>query len=94
MVHEPAWRARIAERLAGVELKPGPERELLEVLSQVDERVAGAELLDQVEGEARGLLVQLLAEEWGQLNVDAIVGGALGKLESRALVEQLRAIDR
>ncbi len=94
MVHEPAWRARIAEGLAGVELKPGPERELLEILSQVEADVAGGELLDQVEGEARGLLVQLLAEEWGQLNVDAIVNGALGKLESRALVEQLRAIER
>jgi DNA primase len=94
MVHEPAWRARIAERLATVELRPGPERELLEVLSQVEADVAGGELLDQVEGEARGLLVQLLAEEWGQLNVDAIVDGALGKLESRVLVDQLRAIDR
>jgi DNA primase len=94
MVHEPTWRVRIAERLVGVELRPGPERELLELLSKVDSNVAGGEVLEQIEGEARGLLVQLLAEEWGQLNVDAIVDGALGKLESRALVKQLRAIDR
>jgi DNA primase len=94
MVHEPAWRERVAERLEDTELPAGPSRTLLEVLADAGPKVSGGELLEQVDGEARSLLVELLAEPWGQLNVDAIVDGALKKIESRSLVARLRAIDR
>jgi DNA primase len=94
MVHEPAWRERVAQALEDAQLPPGPARTLMEVLADAGPKAAGSELLDRVEGEARGLLVALLAEPWGALNVDAIVDGALKKIESRSLVARLRAIDR
>jgi DNA primase len=94
MVHEPAWRGRIAERLEGLELSRGPEAELLGLLGGADQAVSGSELLEEVEGEARSVMVEVLAEPWGALNVDALVDGSLKKIESRALVARLRAIDR
>ncbi len=94
MLHEAGWRERIVERLAELESQDTPERRLLEQVGGLDAKVVGGEVLNHVAPEERGLVTELLAQQWGELNVDAMVDGALRKIESRALVVQLRAIDR
>jgi DNA primase len=94
MLHEVGWRERIVERLAELESEDTPERRLLEHVGGLDAKVVGGEVLNHVAPEDRGLLTELLVQQWGDLNVDAMVDGALRKIESRALVVQLRAIDR
>ncbi len=94
MLHEAAWRERIVERLAELEPADTQELRLVGHLGSLEARVVGGEVLDRVAPEERGLVTELLAEPWGDLNVDAMVDGALRKIESRALVAQLRAIER
>ncbi|NIM51110.1 MAG: DNA primase [Gemmatimonadales bacterium] len=94
MLREPAWRGRIAERLQGLIVLEGAERQLLDLLGKAGPAVSGGELLEDVGADARGLLAELLAEQWGSPNVDAVVDGALKRIESRALEKQLRDIDR
>ena len=94
MLHEPGWRERIVERLVELESEDTPERRLLEHVGGLDAKVMGGEVLNHVAPEERGLVTELLVQQWGDLNVDAMVDGALRKIESRAIVVQLRAIDR
>jgi hypothetical protein len=94
MVHEPEWRSRIAPQLPDVQLLREPDRTLIALLAATPATVAAAELLGRLEGEARLVLTQLLGEPWGQLDVDAIVSGALNLLTGRGLKAQLREIKR
>jgi DNA primase len=68
-----------------------PEWTLIRVMLR---EVVGAELLQQVEGQARAAVGELLEEEWGALDMDALVEGALGKLESRRLETLLHERER
>jgi hypothetical protein len=68
--------------------------ELLMLLATTDPSVGGSELVSQTEGVVRGLLVELLGEESQVPNVDAVVEGALNRLESRGIEERLASIDR
>ena len=94
LVHEPAWRSRIAERLAHFEERSGTLSELVNFVAGSSPEASGGDLLPQVEGEARALLATLLAEPWGPIDSAAIVEGALGKMESRQLLRRVEAIDR
>jgi hypothetical protein len=94
MVHEPAWRSRIAERLAHIEGRTGTLSELVDFVAGSSPEASGGDLLPQVEGDARAVLAALLSESWGTVDCDAIVGGALGKMESRRLLRRVEAIDR
>ncbi len=94
MLREPAWRGRITEHLQSMPAGEEPERSLLSLVGQTEPAVSGGEILERVDGEARTVLTELLAEQWGTLDVDAIVDGALRKIESRSLEQRLRAIDR
>lgn len=94
MLREPAWRGRIRDELDRLRDAVGPERPLLLLVGAAEPGISGGELLEQAGGEARTLLTELLAEEWGSLDVDAIVDGALGRIESRELEARLWAIDR
>ncbi len=94
MLHEAGWRERIVERLAELEPEDTAERQLLAHVGVLDAKVVGSEVLDRIAPEERGPVTELLAEPWGDLNVDAVVDGALRKIESRKLVAKLRAIDR
>jgi DNA primase len=94
MLREPAWRGRIAEQLKALQPAPGPDTELLGVLERAGPDLPGGELVAQVQGEARTLLTRLLEEDWSEPNVDAIVEGALKKIESRQLEKRLDDIDR
>lgn len=93
ILRKPEWRGRIVEQLGALEIRDGPEKELIGLLC-ADPDLTGAELLEGLDGETRALLSQLLAEEWSEPNPDAIVEGALRKIESRPLESRLSAIDR
>ncbi len=94
MLQEPMWRARIGEALSRLSARDSVDWRLLRIVAGTDPGVSSGELIQQADGEERSVLTQLAAEGWGDLNVDAMVEGALNKLESRQLEEQLRAIDR
>ena len=94
LVHEPAWRARIAARLASLEGRSGTLSELVNLVAGASPEASGGDLLVQVEGEARTLLAMFLAEPWGAVNAEAIVEGAFGKMESWLLLRRVEAIDR
>jgi DNA primase len=85
MLREPHWRARIAEQFHDLSTLGPLERQLFQLLTATPLTVVGSELLEQVEGQMRSAVGELLEEEWGALNIDALVEGALGKLESRRL---------
>ena len=85
MLHRPDWRTRICEALpAGVGLNE-PEGELLRLLVETDEEVSASTLMTQEEGNARVLLRETLDQGLGEENIDAIVAGALSRLEGRLL---------
>ena len=94
LMHEPDWRRRVSERLSALTAETSPAYELLQFVASAGPDLSGGELVPQVEGEARVALAALLEEPWGEVNSDAIVDGALGKIESRALVDRVYAIDR
>jgi DNA primase len=93
MVHEPAWRARIAEQLTDRATLPDPARQLLEALAGAGDASA-AEILSQLGEPARALLLELLAEPWGPLELGALVEGALNRLDSRRLEVERERIAR
>jgi DNA primase len=93
MVHEPGWRTRVAEQLTDRAALPDPARTLLQALAEAGALPAG-ELLSRLEGPARTLLEGLLAAQWGPLDVDALVEGAMNRLDSRRLEVELERIER
>jgi DNA primase len=93
MVHQPEWRARVAEQLADRSVLPEPERQLFEVLAAAGATPA-SDLVGQVPGEAGGLLMELVGEPWGGLELDALVDGAINRLDSRRLVAELEEVRR
>ncbi len=94
MLHEPSWRSRIAERLGERPANADPLADLVRFVAAADGQASPGDLLSQVEGMPRTVLAQLLSEPWGDVNADAIVDGALGKIESRSLLARVDAIDR
>lgn len=93
MLHRPDWRTRICEALpADVDLNE-PEGELLRLLVETDEEVSASTLMTQVEGNARILLRETLDQGLGEENIDAIVAGALSRLEGRLLSRKIREVE-
>ncbi len=93
MLHAPEWRDRIEEALPTVGLKE-PEGELLAMVAATDADTQGSDLLNGVEGEARVLFAELIEQGLGEMNVDAIVGGALDRLKGRKIAAKKRAVER
>ncbi len=94
MLHASEWRGRIKELLSNVEHVREPELELLELVGKAGEEASPSEFVDLVEGEARTMLLELMQQGLGEENVDAIVEGALRRLENRSLSEKKRAVAR
>lgn len=94
MLHAPKWRMRILELLPADAEITEPERAVLGLLTNADPDVSGGEILQLVEGEARTLVETLLARGLGEVNVDAIVDGALARLDQRPLTARKRALAR
>ncbi len=93
MLHAPEWRSRIVELVTDRAGFHQPESDLIDLVAADTERTAH-EMLELVDGESRMLLAELIAQGLGEKNVDAIVEGALDRLESRLLREQKRAVLR
>jgi DNA primase len=93
MLREPEWRSRVAELVPDRSIMFQPERDLIERLI-AEPTVQGGAILGEVEGEARELLHTLLEHPWGAINVDAIVDGAIGRLQSRPLQAELDELQR
>ena len=89
-MHEPSWRPKVREHLE----RASVSNELLKRLAEASPEEPAAALLDDLDDSGRSLLTQVMAEQWGALDVDAIVVGALRKIESRTVETRLRAIDR
>jgi DNA primase len=94
MLHNPSWRTRIAEHVAHLPTRDTVEWRLVRTVSETAADVSGGALLELVEAEGRAILARLVSEPFGGLDEDATVDGALRKIESRTLEDQLRAIDR
>ena len=94
MLWSPEWRPRIAEQLEALRASDAVEWQLASKVAHTDPGVSGGELLEEVDAEARVILARLLAEPAGELAEDATVDGALRKIESRAVEERLRQINR
>jgi hypothetical protein len=71
-----------------------PEGDLISLVAGADEKVTPSDLLLQVEGPGRVVLAELIEMGLGEENVDAIVIGALGLIESRRLEQKKRAVSR
>ena len=94
MVHEPQWRSRIAELVPDTSILGGPDRELFEYLAMQPDEATGPQMLREVDGEVRAVLAQLLEEAWGDLDVDAVVAGAINDLDSRSVEATLEQVQR
>ncbi len=94
MLHAPQWRMRILELLPADAEITEPERAVLGLLTNADPDVSGGEILQLVEGEARTLVETLLARGLGEVKVDAIVDGALARLDQRPITARKRALAR
>lgn len=94
MVHEPQWRSRIAELVPDTSILGGPDRELFEYLAIQPDEATGPQMLREVDGEVRAVLAQLLEEAWGDLDVDALVAGAINDLDSRSVEASLEQVQR
>jgi DNA primase len=93
MVHEPEWRSRIAEQWADRSDLGEAGRAVFEALAR-EPAAPAAEVASRLSGEAQALLAGLLAEPWGPPDVDALVDGALRRLDSRRLEAELERIER
>ena len=94
MLHAPEWRSRIREALPDVDILPKPEGDLLMLVADADESMPLTDLMLQVAGAGRLALAELIEQGLGEQNVDAIVVGALGLIESRRLADKKRAVSR
>ncbi len=93
-VHAPQWRAAIAGLIRDRTDLHEPERGLIELAIGVAPETPVGELLLYVEGEARLVLQSALDEGLGERDVDAMVSGAVDRLDSRVLAERKQAITR
>ncbi|MBI2537188.1 MAG: DNA primase [Gemmatimonadetes bacterium] len=93
MTREPEWRSRIAEQVADRAVLREPARRVFDALVAAGAAPA-AEVLSGLTGEPQALLAELLAEPWGGLELDALVEGAVNRLDSRRLEAEVERIER
>ncbi len=93
-VHAPDWRTAIAESIRGREDLREPEGGLIELVVGSAAETPVGELLMYVEGEARMVLQTALDEGLGEADIDAMVSGAMDRLDSRLLAQRKRAVQR
>jgi len=86
MVHEPEWRSRILDTLPDSAAFTAAEQQVVDLLRVAPPDVPVSALFDRLDPPARALLTGLLAQPWaGDLDIGAIVTGALDRIEGRKL---------
>jgi DNA primase len=94
MLQDPGLRSRIGEAVPDRSVLPEPDRTVFAALAALPPGESAAALLAGLEAGPRVLLAQLLEEAWAPPDLDAVVSGALNRLEARRVERQLREIDR
>jgi DNA primase len=94
MLQDPGLRGRIAEIVADRSVLPEPDRSLFDAVATLPEGDPPTVLLETLGAAPRALLAQLLEEAWAPPDLDAMVSGALNRLEAQRLERQLREINR
>jgi DNA primase len=94
MLHAPEWRQRIGDLVPETGSLHQPEGELIQLVAGAEPDTRAHEFLSFTEGNKRMLVAGLIDQGLGEGNVDAIVEGALNRLENRPLRERKRAVSR
>lgn len=94
MLQDPDLRSRIGEVVTDRSVLPEPDRAVFAAVAALPAAGAPAGLLEDLAAAPRALLAQLLEEAWAPPDLDAVVSGALNRLEAWRVELQLREIDR
>jgi DNA primase len=94
MLQDPGVRPRVRELVGEDALLREPERALLLAVAQLDPEELPASLLETLPPAARVLLVQLLEEGWAPPDIDAVIAGAVNRLDARRVERELRDVAR
>lgn len=94
MLHDPVSRRAVPEHLADSSVFRQPERELFECLRSAPTELVIADLFEQLSPPARQMLQDLIQDAWSDLKFSEVVGGAISRIQSRALVAQLEELQR
>jgi DNA primase len=94
MLQDPGVRPRVRELVGEHALLRDPERALLLAVANLGVDELPASLLETLPPGARVLLVQLLEEGWAPPDIDAVIAGAVNRLEARRVERELRELSR
>ncbi len=94
MLRAPRWRALVREQLRELPQGDSAAWRLLATVAAAEKDVGPSELMEAADPEGRTFLAKLLDEPAGELAEDVTVDAALRRIESRAIEERLRIIDR
>jgi hypothetical protein len=93
-LHAPDWRSRLADLLRDRTELHEPERRLIEFVVGADPATPMSDFIQAVDGEARMVLDSALREGLGERDIDAMVTGAVDRLDARVLARRKRALAR
>ncbi|MEE8251500.1 MAG: DNA primase [Gemmatimonadales bacterium] len=95
LIHEPAWRGRVAEQLGDTSVLHQPEGGILEALFELEENQPASRLMNSLEGESRVILAELLSQPgFDATRADEAVASSLEKIESRARDRERAELDK
>jgi DNA primase len=94
MLQDPSVRPRVRELVGEDALLREPERALFRAVASLGAEELPASLLETLPAAARVALVQLLEEGWEPPDIDAVIAGAVNRLEARRVERELREITR
>jgi DNA primase len=94
MLQDPGVRPRVRGLVGEHSLLRDPERALLLAVANLGVDELPASLLETLPPGARVLLVQLLEEGWAPPDIDAVIAGAVNRLEARRVERELRELSR
>lgn len=94
MLQDAGLRGRIGEVVSDRSLLREPDRSLFGAVVALPEADPPATLLEGLDPSSRVLLAQLIEEAWEPPDLNAVVSGALNRLEARQVERELHEIDR
>ena len=94
MVHETDMRERIDELVTDRSILREPDATLFAVLAEAPPEEPLGALLETLAGDAHTVLAELLEAQWGELDVNALVTGAVNRLDARRLERELKELER